>query len=110
MIKKIKTNRNIMIGDSTFKIKGIIDMQDLKGLRFDKLDSCYARPSQAKISIYNTWYNTIANDSNILDFGVGSYNCNIFTINAIIKLHNKKYYLHITPTRNECYEVVGMCE
>ena len=110
MIKKIKTNRTIMIGNETFDIKGIIDMQDLKGLKFDRLESCYARPSQAKTSIYYNWFNTIANNSNILSFGVGSYNCNIFTINAIIELHNKKYYLHITPTRNECYEVIGMCE
>lgn len=108
MIRKIKTNRNIMINNNTFNIKGIIDMQDLKGLKFDSLESCYARPSQAKISIYNIWYNTIANTSNILHFGVGSYNCHMFTINSIIKLHNKKYYLHITPTKNECYEVVGM--
>ena len=80
-------------------------MQDLKGLKFDRLESCYARPSQAKRSIYNTWYNAILNDSDILCYGVGSYNCNIFTINSIIKLHNKKYFLHITPTKNECYEV-----
>ena len=106
MIKKIKTNRNIIIGDSNFNIKGIIDMQDLKDLRFDRLESCYNRPSQTKTNIYYNWYNTIANDSNILDFGVGSYNCNIFTINAIIELQNKKYYLYITPTRNECYEVI----
>ncbi len=107
MIKKIKTNKNIMINNETFNIKGIIRAQDLKGLKFDKLESCYNRPSQAKISIYNIWYNTISNNSNILDFGVGSYNCNVFTINSIIKLQNKKYYLHITPTKNECYEVVG---
>ena len=100
MIRKIKTNRNIIIGDSNFNIKGIIDMQDLKDLKFDRLESCYARPSQAKVSIYYNWFNTIANDSNILSFGVGSYNCNIFTINSIIELQNKKYYLHITPTRN----------
>lgn len=106
MIRKIKTNRTILIGDSNFNIKGIIDMQDLKDLKFDSLEYCYARPSQAKISIYYNWYNTIANNSNILSFGVGSYNSNIFTINAIIELHNKKYYLHITPTKNECYEII----
>lgn len=106
MIKKIKTNKNIMIGDSNFNIKGVIDMQDLKDLKFDSLEHCYARPSQAKTSIYYNWFNTIANASDILCYGVGSYNCNIFTINAIIKLHNKKYYLHITPTKNECYEII----
>lgn len=106
MIKKIKTNKTIIIGNSDFNIKGIIDMQDLKDLKFDRLESCYARPSQAKTSIFYNWFNTISNDSDILKFGVGSYNCNIFTINAIIELQNKKYYLHITPTKNECYEVI----
>lgn len=100
-------NQIMKLGREEFNIKGVINMQDLKGLKFDRLESCYNRPSQAKISIYNIWYNTISNDSDILDFGVGSYNCNIFTINSIIKLHNKKYYLHITPTKNECYEVIG---
>lgn len=108
MIKKIKTNKNIMIGDSTFKIKGIIDMQDLKGLKFDRLESCYTRPSQAKTSIFYNWFNTISNDSDILKFGVGSYNCNIFTINSIVDINDKRYYLHITPTKNECYEVVDI--
>lgn len=106
MIKKIKTNKTIMIGDNNFNIKGIIDMQDLKGLRFDSLEHCYARPSQSKISIYYNWFNAISNNSDILCYGVGSYNCNIFTINAFIELDNKKYYLHITPTKNECYEVI----
>ena len=105
-MNKIKTNKNIMIGDSTFKIKGIINTQDLKGLRFDRLEGCYARPSQAKTNIYYNWFNIISNASDILCYGVGSYNCNIFTINSVIELNNKKYYLHITPTRNECYEVI----
>lgn len=108
MIRKIKTNKNIMIDNKTFNIKGIIEAQDLKDLRFDSLESCYARPSQTKTNIYYNWHNIISNDSDILCYGVGSYNCNIFTINSIIKLHNKRYYLHITPTKNECYEVVGM--
>ena len=102
----MKKNQIIKLGNGDFKFKGVINTQDLKDLKFDRLESCYNRPSQAKISIYHTWYNTIANDSDILSFGVGSYNCNIFTINSIIKLHNKKYYLHITPTKNECYQVV----
>ena len=102
----MRKNQIMKLGSEEFKIKGVINIQDLKGLKFDRLERCYNRPSQAKISIYNTWFNTISNASDILDFGVGSYNCNIFTINSIIKLHNKKYYLHITPTKNECYEVV----
>ena len=102
----MRKNQIIKLGEEEFKIKGVINMQDLKGLKFDNLKSCYNRPSQAKMSIYYNWHNTISNNSDILDFGVGSYNCNIFTINAIIELQNNKYYLHITPTRNECYEVI----
>ena len=101
----MKKNQIIKLGEEEFKFKGVIDMQNLKGLKFYRLEGCYNRPSKAKISIYNRWYNIIANDSNILNFGVGSYNYNIFTINSITKLNNKKYYLHITPTKNECYEV-----
>ena len=102
----MKKNQIMKLGEEEFKFKGVINMQDLKGLKFDRLESCYNRPSQAKISIYNTWYNTITNDSDILCFGVGSHNCNIFTINSIIKLHNKKYYIYITKTRQEIYEVI----
>ena len=109
-MKKVKTNSSILMGDCNFNIKGIIDMRDVKGWKFDRLESCYARPSQAKTNIYYNWFNTISNASDILKFGVGSYNCNIFTINAIIDINDKRYYLHITPTKNECYEVVGMCE
>ena len=102
----MKKNQIMKLGNEEFKFKGVISTQDLKGLKFNRLESCYNRPSQAKINIFYNWFNTISNNSNILSFGVGNYNCNIFTINSIIKLHNKKYYLHITPTRNDCYEVV----
>ena len=102
----MRKNKMMKLGEEEFKIKGIINIQDLKGLKFDRFERCYSRPSQVKINIYNIWHNTISNNSDILDFGVGSYNCNIFTINSIIKLYNKKYYLHITPTKNECYEVI----
>jgi hypothetical protein len=108
MKRNIVKNKYIMINDIKFNVRGIVNNDFIKTLKFDNLERCYARPSDTKISIYHNWYNIILNDSDILCYGVGSYNCNIFTINSIIKLHNKKYYLHITPTKNECYEVVGM--
>ena len=103
----MKKNQIMKIGEEEFKFKGIINIQDLKGLKFDSLKSCYARPSQAKRSIYYNWFNDISNNSDILRFGVGSFNCNIFTINSIVDINDKRYYLHITPTKNECYEVIG---
>ena len=102
----MKKNQIMKLGEEEFKFKGVISEEDLKGLKFDRLESCYNRPSQAKTSIYYNWFNAISNASDILCYGVGSFNCNIFTINSIIELHNKKYYLHITPTKNECYEVI----
>ena len=102
----MKKNQIMKLGEEEFKFKGVIDTQDLKGLKFDRLESCYNRPSQAKISIYYNWFNDISNASDILKFGVGSFNCNIFTINSIVDINDKRYYLHITPTKNECYEVV----
>ena len=103
----MKKNQVMKLGNEEFKFKGVINTQDLKGLKFNRLESCYNRPSQAKRSIYYSWFNDISNNSDILSFGVGSFNCNIFTINSIIDINDKRYYLHITPSKNECYEVIG---
>ena len=101
-----KQKQTININGREFDLKGVTTNEAIKDLKFDSLENCYNRPSQAKISIYYSWFNIISNASDILDFGVGSYNCNIFTINAIVNIDNKKYYLHITPTKNECYEII----
>lgn len=107
MKRNIKSNKYIIINDNKFNFKGIVDNEFIKSLKFNKLEYCYARPSNIKTSIYYNWYYTYLNNINILNFGVGSYNCNIFTINSIVNIDNKQYYLHITPTKNEYYEVVN---
>lgn len=108
MKRNIIKNKYIIIDNVEFNVKGIIDNDFIKTLKFDNLESCYNRPSQTKTSIYYNWYNIISNDSDILCYGIGSYNCNIFTINSIVNIDNKKYYLHITPSKRECYEVIEM--
>lgn len=100
-----RNNKYIMINNIEFNVKGTIDNDFIKTLKFDSLESCYTRPSQAKTSIYYSWYYTYLNNINIIKFGIGSYNSNIFTINSIVDIDGKRYYLHITPTKNECYEV-----
>lgn len=102
----MKKNQIMKLGEEEFKFKGVISKEDLKGLKFDRLESCFARPSQTKINIYYNWFNAISSASDILCYGVGSFNCNIFTINSIVDINDKRYYLHITPTKNECYEVI----
>ena len=106
MKRNIIKNKYIIIDNVEFNVKGIVDNEFIKTLKFDNLESCYTRPSDTKTSIYYNWYNIISNDSDILEFGVGSYNCNIFTINSIVDMNDKKYYLHITPSKHECYEVL----
>lgn len=106
MKRNIIKNKYIMINNVEFNVKGIIDNDFIKTLKFDSLEYCYNRPSQIKTSIYYNWYNIISSNSDILYYGVGSYNCNIFTINSIVNIDSKRYYLHITPTKRECYEVI----
>lgn len=101
-----KQKQTINISDREFDLKGVVSNEAINGLKFDSLESCYSRPSQAKISIYYDWFNIISNYSNIICYGVGSYNSNIFTINSIVDINDKRYYLHITPTKNECYEII----
>ncbi len=101
-----KQKQTININGREFDLKGVISNEAINNLEFKSLERCYARPSQAKISIYYSWYNIISNDSNIICYGVGSYNCNIFTINSIVDINDKRYYLHITPTKNECYDII----
>lgn len=107
MKKDIKSNNYIMINKKEFNVKGIVDNKFINSLKFDRLENCYNKPSDTKISIYYSWYYTYLDNIYILEFGVGSYNTNIFTINSIVEIDNKQYYLHITPSKNECYEVVN---
>ena len=101
-----KQKQTININGREFDLKGVTTNEAIKGLKFDSLECCYNRPSQAKISIYYDWFNIISNASDIICYGVGSYNSNIFTINSIVDINDKRYYLHITPTKNECYEII----
>ena len=106
MKRNIIKNKYIMINNIKFNVRGIVDNEFIEALKFNSLESCYNKPSQAKTSIYYSWHYTYLDNIDIIKFGVGSYNCNIFTINSIVNIDNKKYYLHITPTKNECYEII----
>ena len=65
-----KQKQTININGREFDLKGVISNEAIKGLKFDSLESCYNRPSQAKISIYYSWYYTYLENVDILKFGV----------------------------------------
>lgn len=106
MLKRYNKYTHININNIEFNLKGVISSETIKDLKFDRLENCYNKPSDTKVSIYYSWYYTYLDNVNIIKFGVGSYNSSIFTINSIIDIDNKKYYLYITPRKNECYEVI----
>lgn len=103
----MKKNQIMKLGEEEFKFKGVISEEDLKNKTFKGIYQCYTKPSKIKINIFLEWVSKIYDiDNNFLKFGIDSYNTNIFTLHSILKIDNKKYYLHITPTKNECYEVI----
>lgn len=103
----MKENQIMKLGEEEFKIKGVINKEDLKNKTFKGIYQCYDRPSKTKINIFLEWVSKIYDiDNNFLKFGIDSYNCNMFTLHSILKIDNKKYYIHITKTRQEIYEVI----
>ena len=67
----------------------------------------YANPSETKRQIWYEW-STWFLHTGIFEYGVSSYNCNFFTINAIYydKETKKEYMLVITAMHNRAYEIV----
>ena len=99
---------NIMkLGEEEFKFKGVSNKENLKSKTFKSIYQCYAKPSKIKINIFLEWVSKIYDiDNNFLIFGIDSYNTNMFTLHSILKIDNKNYYIYITKTRQEIYEVI----
>ena len=96
----------MMLGNETFNLKKFVKSEDIEGLRYDSIFTCYARPSYIKVNIYNHYYDVLRdNTDEIIKYGVGGYNCFMFTINAIVKINGVKYYVYITKTRNEIHVI-----
>lgn len=69
------------------------------------LYECYERPSTSKLLIYNEWCD-FAKKVDATEYGIASYNANIFTFDFCFKYEDKKYYAHITPSHNYICEVM----
>lgn len=68
---------------------------------------CYANPSATKMQIWFNWVTWFL-EAGIFEYGVSSYNCNFFSINAIYydKETKKEYMLVITAKHDKAYEIV----
>lgn len=94
------------IGNEDFTLKKYVTMDDLKYNHYDYLHDCYNRPSDTKVKINNYWRNLLYNEvDEVISYGVSGYNCNFFTLNAIVKINGVKYYLYITKTRQEIHRI-----
>ena len=91
------------INGVTFEVCGTTARNYVK----DKdLYDCYGRPSDTKRSIWEDWCIWF-NETKIFEYGVSSYNCNFFSINAILRDYNgKDYMMVITRLHNRIYEIV----
>lgn len=105
--------------------KGEITMKtiNIKGINFElcgtttrnvvkqrSLYDVYANPSETKRNIWYGWVRWFDQpELHCWEYGVSSYNCNFFTINAIIRpddMDGKEYMLVITASHNRAYEIV----
>lgn len=94
------------IGNEYFTIKKDLKMEDVYKSRYEDLENCYGRPSSIKIRINNYWRDTIYSNCKVIRYGVCGYNCNMFSLNAIVEIDNNMYYLYITKTRNEIHKII----
>ena len=77
---------------------------------FLNIHECYGRPSSIKVAIYEDWKNWFLNnedaDFSVEALGVISYNCNFFTIGAIVEYCDKLYNITITRSHNRISEIL----
>ena len=100
----MKKREVLNIGEEFF-YKGSIDKDIQYFNKFYNLQECYTRCSNAKISIYNYYYNLLKNNSNVKIYGIRSYNSMIIILHSILEKNGKLYYVMITPKYNWYKEI-----
>lgn len=106
--RKIGENmERIKLNGRVFKVCKSISPSDVDSRYFGRtLDECYAKPSHMKELIYHEWANWFKTFRDC-NFGVRSYNSNIFTLTGIILTDDfTPYLVTIYPTHQEVYPIV----
>lgn len=87
-------------------------MEKVKGIYGDYcklqcLEDCYKKPSVTKMSIFSYWAEFFLANFPIknhygysLEYGVNSYNSQIFTFDAVYRTPTATLHFHITPTHH----------
>ena len=71
------------------------------------LTDCYEHPSSRKQAIWNNWLCWARMLPGSCQLGISSFNVNFFTISGLwCREDGKKYFLYITKTRQEIFEVI----
>lgn len=97
----MKKGTQLNINGQSFICKGSI--KDSQITRGKELYNCYDRPSATKAYIFNAWRDWASELNGWLD--VDSYNCMMFTLKGEIDIENVRYYVYITKTRQEIYNI-----
>ena len=78
----------------------------ITGYNRDEIFECYSRPSQTKVSIWNSWCNW-CDEMNKLGYSCGiqikSHNCSFFTITGSVRKDDEVIDLWITLMHNRMY-------
>ncbi len=99
--------KHVVIAGREFRVCNDIHL-DTKHVSSRDIWDCYNKPSVTKITIWKSWYNWFYNNLHDVDMGVCSYNCMMFTIEAVAYVEElgDYYYFYITKTRQEIYKLV----
>lgn len=96
------------LGNENFKGKKSISRENVENLDLKTLEQCYSKPSYNKQKIYNYWLQLLYNleDTTITKFGISGYNCNMFSLKAVITQGGKSYEIYITKAKQEIREII----
>ncbi len=97
----------VNIAGRDFVLQGTMDFDTTKASQRDLWD-CYERPSDAKRHIWGSWSAFFNNKVDCEQYGIYSYNCMTFTINAIAYVHELDCYcyFYITKKRQEIWKLI----
>ena len=92
--------RTFNLNGKVFDVKS--DIHDEVTINHRDLYSCYDNPSTYKQAIWSNWCSWFMS-MNCFRFGIRSFNCQMFTIEALVYVEEfeSDCYLLITPTRQE---------
>lgn len=89
----------ITIGERIFEVKKVNHPIPTHTVNRCTLLDCYSKPSQAKIEIYCDWAKWALRNS-VSNFGIDTFNTQVFTLGGEVKIDGVLYTFHITPSHN----------